>query len=336
MAVGAAILVALSVLFEESIVLPERGATWLALAYLVVLGSGPVFVLYVVVVRLWGAARAAYTFVLIPLVTVLLSAWIDDEPIGAGLVLGGLLVLAGVYVGALRPATPPTPPPSGDRPRPRPSPSRHTPRRGSGVATGVDRARARADREGLVHPQRARCAVVRARRARFLLRVRGSRGARAGLLAAGDQHPGAAAGRADVDVPLGGRPGGLPRRRRRGARDRRGRRTAPSPVGSPALSTRDEARDRRSRADAVHGRRGRRARPLDRERRSARAGAATPSTKPRAATAPASTKTRRCRRRRTRSSCPQRSRPTPTVCCPRARPATPRCGARRARSPLWG
>ena len=105
MAVGAAILVALSLLFGESIVLPERGATWLALAYLVVLGSGPVFVLYVVVVRLWGAARAAYTFVVIPLVTVLLSAWIDDEPIGVGLVLGGMLVLAGVYIGALRPAT---------------------------------------------------------------------------------------------------------------------------------------------------------------------------------------------------------------------------------------
>jgi drug/metabolite transporter (DMT)-like permease len=104
MTAGAAILVALSVLLEESIVVPERGATWLALAYMVVLGSGPVFVLYVVVVRLWSASRAAYSFVLIPLVTVLLSAWIDDEPIGAGLVFGGLLVLVGVYVGALRPA----------------------------------------------------------------------------------------------------------------------------------------------------------------------------------------------------------------------------------------
>jgi drug/metabolite transporter (DMT)-like permease len=107
MATGAAILVALSLLLKESIVLPERGATWLAVAYMVVLGSGPVFVLYLVVVRLWSASRAAYTFVLIPLVTVLLSAWIDDEPIGAGLVLGGLLVLAGVYVGALRPAAGP-------------------------------------------------------------------------------------------------------------------------------------------------------------------------------------------------------------------------------------
>ena len=60
--------------------------------------------LYVVVVRLWSASRAAYSFVLIPFVTVLLSAWIDDEPVGAALVLGGLLVLAGVYVGALRQA----------------------------------------------------------------------------------------------------------------------------------------------------------------------------------------------------------------------------------------
>jgi drug/metabolite transporter (DMT)-like permease len=104
MAVGAAILLALSLFLGQTFVLPESGATWLALAYLVVLGSGPVFVLYVVVVRLWGASRAAYTFVAIPLVTVLLSAWIDDEPFGAGLVLGGPLVLAGVYVGALRSA----------------------------------------------------------------------------------------------------------------------------------------------------------------------------------------------------------------------------------------
>ena len=40
--------------------------------------------------------------VLVPVVTVALSAWLDDEPVGSGLVLGGLLVLAGVYVGALR------------------------------------------------------------------------------------------------------------------------------------------------------------------------------------------------------------------------------------------
>jgi drug/metabolite transporter (DMT)-like permease len=57
-----------------------------------------------VVLRYWAASRAAYEFVLIPVVTLALSAWLDDEPVGLGLVLGGLLVLAGVYVGALRTA----------------------------------------------------------------------------------------------------------------------------------------------------------------------------------------------------------------------------------------
>jgi drug/metabolite transporter (DMT)-like permease len=42
--------------------------------------------------------------VIIPFVTVVLSAWLDNEPVGVALVLGGLLVLAGVYVGALRAA----------------------------------------------------------------------------------------------------------------------------------------------------------------------------------------------------------------------------------------
>jgi hypothetical protein len=35
---------------------------------------------------------------------VLPGTWLDDERVGAGLLLGALLVLSGVYVGALRPA----------------------------------------------------------------------------------------------------------------------------------------------------------------------------------------------------------------------------------------
>jgi drug/metabolite transporter (DMT)-like permease len=105
MATGALVLIALSLLFDESIAVPEQAETWLALAYLVAIGSGVVFVLYVVVIRLWSASRAAYGFVITPVVTVLLSAWLDDEPITAGLVFGGVLVLVGVYVGALRPGS---------------------------------------------------------------------------------------------------------------------------------------------------------------------------------------------------------------------------------------
>lgn len=104
MTTGAALLLVGSMLAGKSLVLPQRAETWIALAYLVIVGSVVVFVLYLVVLRHWVASRAAYTFVVIPVVTVMLSAWLDDEPVRAGLLVGGLLVLAGVYAGALRPA----------------------------------------------------------------------------------------------------------------------------------------------------------------------------------------------------------------------------------------
>ncbi len=99
---GAVVLVLASLVGGEAIALPEETDTWLALAYLVVLGTVVVFVLNLVVLERWPASRFAYLFVLVPIVTVVLSAWLDDEPVGSGLVLGGLLVLGGVYVGALR------------------------------------------------------------------------------------------------------------------------------------------------------------------------------------------------------------------------------------------
>jgi len=106
MITGAVLLLAGSMVAGESHVLPRQVATWAAIGYLVVVGSVVVFVLYLVVLRYWAASRAAYGFVLIPFVTVLLSAWLDDEPLGVGLLSGGLLVLGGVYVGALRPTGP--------------------------------------------------------------------------------------------------------------------------------------------------------------------------------------------------------------------------------------
>jgi len=101
MATGAVLLLAGSLLARETFELPQRAETWLALAYLVPVGSVLVFVLYLVVLRFWEASRAAYEFVLIPVVTVALSTWLDNEPLGLGLLIGGPLVLLGVYVGAL-------------------------------------------------------------------------------------------------------------------------------------------------------------------------------------------------------------------------------------------
>ncbi|WP_418961205.1 DMT family transporter [Streptomyces tritici] len=82
--------------------LPERAATWWALAYVVVAGSVLTFVLYLMVIQRWGASRAAYLFVCVPVVTILLSARLDDEPLTASLLLGTPLILLGVYLGALR------------------------------------------------------------------------------------------------------------------------------------------------------------------------------------------------------------------------------------------
>jgi drug/metabolite transporter (DMT)-like permease len=127
MTAGAAVLIAGSVLAGESLVVPQRAATWVALGYLVVIGSVVVFVLFLFVLRHWAASRTAYVYVLVPFVTVALSAWLDDEPVGAGLVLGGLLVLLGVYVGALRPARTPS-----MLPQPALGPSLHSPTTDSG------------------------------------------------------------------------------------------------------------------------------------------------------------------------------------------------------------
>jgi len=102
MTAGAAVLLAGAAAAGESTVLPESAATWAAFVYLVTLGSVGVFLLYLFVLGRWTASRAAYAFLLSPFVSILLSAWLDDEPVSTSLVLGGLLVLIGVYIGALR------------------------------------------------------------------------------------------------------------------------------------------------------------------------------------------------------------------------------------------
>jgi drug/metabolite transporter (DMT)-like permease len=104
MTAGAALLLAAALIADEPIGLPHRLETWAAMAYLVVIGSVVVFLLYLVVLQYWAASRASYGFVIIPFVTLVLSAWLDNEPVGVVLVVGGLLVMTGVYVGALRPA----------------------------------------------------------------------------------------------------------------------------------------------------------------------------------------------------------------------------------------
>jgi len=101
MATGAVALLAGSLLLGETWALPRQSATVLAFVYLV-LASVALFVLVLVVVQQWTASASSYIFVLMPPVALVLGAALGGEPITMTTVLGGLAVISGVYVGALR------------------------------------------------------------------------------------------------------------------------------------------------------------------------------------------------------------------------------------------
>ena len=103
MGTGAVILFVISGLMRESPRLPSLLPTWTALLYLIFFGSVGTFVLALYVLTRWTASATSYSLVLMPIVTVIFASQIADEPITIALIVGGILVLAGVYVGALAP-----------------------------------------------------------------------------------------------------------------------------------------------------------------------------------------------------------------------------------------
>lgn len=94
------ILVALSALAGEAWVLPSQPQTWTALVFLVVLGTVLLFPLAIFIIGRWTASGYSYTHLFKPLAGVALAAVILSEPIRLTFVLGGALVLVGVWVGA--------------------------------------------------------------------------------------------------------------------------------------------------------------------------------------------------------------------------------------------
>lgn len=101
MAAGAAVLAILSLVTGEGWSLPAEARTWAAVLYLVLFGSVALFYLAVYVLQRWTATASSYMVVLAPFVTVPLGALLADEEITGGLLLGGVLVVAAVFVGAL-------------------------------------------------------------------------------------------------------------------------------------------------------------------------------------------------------------------------------------------
>jgi drug/metabolite transporter (DMT)-like permease len=100
MVVGGVLLTGLSLVAGDPRVVPAETGTWIALAYLVVLGSVVMFALYVFALQRWTASAVSYVTLLMPLVTVALGILIGGESITAPFVLGAAVILGGVYIGA--------------------------------------------------------------------------------------------------------------------------------------------------------------------------------------------------------------------------------------------
>jgi drug/metabolite transporter (DMT)-like permease len=103
MLAGVALLVPISLLAGEDWVLPTQADTWAAVVYLVLAGSVVVFWLFIFVVRRWTASAVSFQFLLIPLATIPFSAVLTGEVITPLMLVGGAVVLLGVYIGAFAP-----------------------------------------------------------------------------------------------------------------------------------------------------------------------------------------------------------------------------------------
>jgi drug/metabolite transporter (DMT)-like permease len=100
MGIAAILLLILSVFSRETFGLPALLSTWLALGWLVA-SSIVGFVLMVWILSRWSATTTSYIAVLTPLVTVAAASLLAGETPTTAFLGGSVLVLLGVYVGAL-------------------------------------------------------------------------------------------------------------------------------------------------------------------------------------------------------------------------------------------
>lgn len=101
MTVGSFILALVSVISGETWKVPVETKTWIALAYLVFFVAGVALLLYLEVLEKWTVSATSYGFVIIPFVTAVISAVLLKEHITVNFIIGLLIVVAGVMIGAL-------------------------------------------------------------------------------------------------------------------------------------------------------------------------------------------------------------------------------------------
>lgn len=90
-----------SIILGETHNLPVLPATWMALGYVVLLGSVVMFSLFIWILGRWSASSTSYVIMLFPIVATTAGALLAGETITPIFILGGTLALIGVWFGAL-------------------------------------------------------------------------------------------------------------------------------------------------------------------------------------------------------------------------------------------
>jgi len=103
--VAAIVLLGVSAVAGETWRAPVLGPTVAAVGYLASFGTVGVFLILIAVLGRWRASAVAYHFVLAPFAAIALQAALLGEAVTPVFAVGGVLVLIGVWVGALSPAS---------------------------------------------------------------------------------------------------------------------------------------------------------------------------------------------------------------------------------------
>ncbi|MEO7635213.1 MAG: DMT family transporter [Sphingomicrobium sp.] len=102
MALGAAMDAAVALLTSGPPVMDWRPGYWLGLAYLALFASALAFSLYLPVVRKIGPGKAAYSSVLVPIIAMGFSTWLEGYRWTAMTIAGAALVLGGMALAMSR------------------------------------------------------------------------------------------------------------------------------------------------------------------------------------------------------------------------------------------
>jgi drug/metabolite transporter (DMT)-like permease len=100
-AAGTVLLAISSLIFGERWMLPREGTTFIVVGWLVIAGSVGLFQLWLFVIKRWTASATAYSATGMPVVAAILGIFILGQPITMEVLVGGVLVIVAVYVGAI-------------------------------------------------------------------------------------------------------------------------------------------------------------------------------------------------------------------------------------------